>query len=75
MTAWNVREASIMSLEQGLTSYTANAGLLSLRKELSHYLYKRFHIEYSPEEELIITVGGSQALDLAFRAILNNGTK
>ncbi|PRS41653.1 aromatic amino acid aminotransferase [Bacillus sp. NMCC4] len=73
VTAWNVREASIMSLEQGLTSYTANAGLLSLRKELSHYLYKRFHIDYSPEEELIITVGGSQALDLAFRAILNSG--
>lgn len=73
VTAWNVREASIMSLEQGLTSYTANAGLLSLRKELSNYLYKRFHIDYSPEEELIITVGGSQALDLAFRAILNSG--
>ncbi|BBP91935.1 hypothetical protein BsIDN1_55530 [Bacillus safensis] len=73
VTAWNVREASIMSLEQGLTSYTANAGLISLRKELSHYLYKRFHINYSPEEELIITVGGSQALDLAFRAILNSG--
>ncbi|MDA1476223.1 aminotransferase [Bacillus changyiensis] len=73
VTAWNVREASILSLEQGYTSYTANAGLLSLRKEISHYLKKRFHLDYSPDEELIVTVGASQALDIAVRAILNPG--
>ncbi|MGN9866378.1 aminotransferase [Bacillus swezeyi] len=73
VTAWNVREASILSLEQGYTSYTANAGLPSLRKEISAYLNKRFHLDYSPEDELIVTVGASQALDIAVRAILDPG--
>ncbi|AGN37713.1 aminotransferase [Bacillus paralicheniformis] len=73
VTAWNVREASILSLEQGYTSYTANAGLLSLRKEISAYLNKRFHLDYAPDDELIVTVGASQALDIAVRAILDPG--
>ncbi len=74
VTAWNVREASIMSLEQGLTLlYGECRVIIFAKKELSHYLYKRFHIDYSPEEELIITVGRSQALIRPFCAILNSG--
>ncbi|MCY7834065.1 aminotransferase [Bacillus spizizenii] len=73
VTAWNVREASILSLEQGYTSYTANAGLYSLREEISHYLSSRFDLSYSPDNELIVTVGASQALDIAIRAIVNPG--
>ncbi|MEC2400439.1 aminotransferase [Bacillus subtilis] len=73
VTAWNVREASILSLEQGYTSYTANAGLYSLREEISRYLSNRFDLSYSPYNELIVTVGASQALDIAIRAIVNPG--
>ncbi|MEC1620260.1 aminotransferase [Bacillus mojavensis] len=71
VTAWNVREASILSLEQGYTSYTANAGLFSLREEISRYVSNRFGLTYSPDDELIVTVGASQALDIAIRAIVN----
>ncbi len=73
VTAWNVREASILSLEQGYTSYTANAGLYSLREEISRYLSNRFDLSYSPDNEVIVTVGASQALDIAIRAIVNPG--
>ncbi|AGI30266.1 aminotransferase [Bacillus subtilis] len=73
VTAWNVREASILSLEQGYTSYTANAGLYSLREKISRYLSNRFDLSYSPDNELIVTVGASQALDIAIRAIVNPG--
>ncbi|MGF9979956.1 aminotransferase [Bacillus subtilis] len=73
VTAWNVREASILSLEQGYTSYTANAGLYSLREEIGRYLSNRFDLSYSPDNELIVTVGASQALDIAIRAIVNPG--
>jgi len=73
VTAWNVREASILSLEQGYTAYTANAGLYELREEISRYLDQRFGLSYSPDSELIVTVGASQALDLAVRAIMNPG--
>jgi aminotransferase len=73
VTSWNVREACILSLEQGYTSYTANAGLLELRQEIAAYLSRKFQVEYSPENEILVTVGGSQALDLALRAIVNPG--
>ncbi len=73
VTAWGVREAAINSLEQGFTSYTANAGLLELRQEISKYLIKQFQVEYSPENEIIVTVGASQAIDIAMRAILDPG--
>src|SRR4051812_14216552 len=73
VTAWGVREAAINSLEQGFTSYTANAGLLELRQEISKYLRKQFEIEYSPEKEIIVTVGASQAIDIAMRAIIDPG--
>ncbi|WP_416151736.1 aminotransferase [Salipaludibacillus sp. HK11] len=72
-TPWNVREASIHSLERGITSYTANAGLLELREAISHYLQKRFEIMYDPKDEVVVTVGASEGIDLALRAILNPG--
>ncbi|GGJ78445.1 aminotransferase [Anoxybacillus voinovskiensis] len=71
VTAWSVREACILSLEQGYTSYTANAGLLALRQEISAYLSRKFGLSYRPDGEVLVTVGASQALDLALRAIVN----
>lgn len=72
VTPWNVREAAIVSLEQGFTSYTANAGLIELRNEISKYMTS-FGVDYSAESEMIVTVGASQAIDIAFRAILDPG--
>ena len=73
VTPWNIREASILSLEQGYTSYTANAGLIELRNEISGYLKEITSIDYDPKSELLVTVGASQALDIALRAIVNPG--
>ncbi|WP_139491107.1 aminotransferase [Brevibacillus dissolubilis] len=73
VTPWRVREACISSLERGYTAYTSNAGLLSLRKEIDHYLQDRFSLHYNPETEMLITVGASEAIDIALRAILNPG--
>lgn len=73
VTPWSVREAAILSLEQGYTSYTANAGLLELRQEIASYMGKSFGIQYEPESEIIVTVGASQAIDIALRAILDQG--
>ncbi|WP_251548620.1 aminotransferase [Neobacillus muris] len=73
ITPWNVREAAILSLEQGFTSYTANPGLLELREEISKYLSTRFSVNYNPANQIIVTIGASQGLDLAFRTILNQG--
>lgn len=70
-TPWIVRRAGIKSLERGQTWYTANAGLYSLREEITKYL-KRFDLEYTPEE-VLVTVGGSEAIDLAIRAFVNPG--
>ncbi|MGN4445611.1 aminotransferase [Bacillus cereus group sp. MYBK79-1] len=71
VTPWNIRQACIRSLEQGYTSYTANAGLLELRQEIAKYLKKQFAVSYDPNDEIIVTVGASQALDVAMRAIIN----
>ncbi|RFB15135.1 aminotransferase [Bacillus sp. HNG] len=73
VTPWSIREASIQSIEAGITSYTGNAGLLELRQEISGYLNKSFGVEYSPNNEIIVTVGGSQAIDLAIRALIDPG--
>ncbi|MBU9711134.1 aminotransferase [Evansella tamaricis] len=72
-TPWNVREASIASLERGITSYTANAGLMELRSEISSYLKTNFGTSYSPENEVLVTVGASEGIDLALRATVNPG--
>ncbi|MCI0767702.1 aminotransferase [Bacillus sp. TL12] len=73
VTPWHVRQACIRSLEEGYTAYTANAGLLELRQEIAKYIQKQFHVSYDPNEEIIVTVGASQALDVAMRAIVNPG--
>jgi aminotransferase len=73
VTSWSVREACILSLEQGYTSYTANAGLIELRNEISYYLKEQTNIQYNPKDEILVTVGASQALDIALRAIVNPG--
>lgn len=72
-TPWNIREEGIYSLEQGRTFYTSNAGLKKLRKEIAFYLERRFHLKYDYEKEVMITVGGSEAIDAAFRAMLDPG--
>lgn len=73
ITPWSVREAAILSLEQGYTSYTANAGLMELREEIAGYMQKSFGVSYSPQSEITVTVGASQALDISLRAILDPG--
>lgn len=70
ITPWRIREKAITALEEGLTSYTSNKGLFVLRKDIADYLKKKYSLSYSPEEEILITVGVSEALDLALRAIL-----
>jgi aminotransferase len=70
---WHIREAAIHSLEKGQTSYTSNLGLMELRKSISRYVQKQFHVSYNPASEVLVTVGVSEALDLAFRALLNPG--
>ncbi|MDM5198345.1 aminotransferase [Fictibacillus enclensis] len=73
VTPWNVIEASYHSLEQGYTAYTANAGLLELRKEITRYMRRRFGVTYNAENEMVVTVGASQAIDIALRAVVNPG--
>ena len=71
-TPWHIREEGIYSLEQGRTYYTSNAGLLPLRQEISCYLKERFDLPYT-SEEILVTVGGSEGIDVAFRAMLDPG--
>ncbi len=71
VTPWAVREAGISSLEEGFTSYTSNKGLYKLRLGISRYLRNHYDIEYCPDEEILITVGVSEAVDLALRSIIN----
>ena len=71
-TPWSVRDAGIRSLEQGRTKYTANAGLKELRAEVCNYLARRFELSYEPQN-VLITVGGSEAIDLAIRALVKPG--
>jgi len=73
VTPWHIREAAIYSLEKGQTSYTSNLGLLSLRKEISRYVSDFFHVDYAADSEVLVTVGVSEAIDIALRALLNPG--
>ncbi len=73
VTPWNVRESAIFSLEQGYTSYTSNKGMMKLRLQICRFLKSRYGIDYNPDDEILITVGVSEALDLTMRAILNPG--
>ncbi len=72
-TPWSIREAAIKSLERGKTRYSANAGLIELRKEICRYLERRFSLEYDPLKQTIITVGGSEGIDITIRALVNPG--
>lgn len=73
ITPWSICHSSILSLENGYTSYTEIEGLIELRKEISSYMERRFQVRYSPTTEIIVTIGGSQALDSSLRTILNPG--
>ena len=72
-TPWHIIDAGIYSLQSGKTSYTANQGLYELRQEVCNYVKRKYNLEYDPSNNVIITVGGSEAIDLAYRALLNEG--
>src|SRR3569623_1061077 len=74
-TPWHIREAAIYALEKGKTHYTSNLGLIELRRAISKYVEKNFSIPYKPEDEIIVTVGVSEAIDIAIRALINPGEK
>ncbi len=73
ITPWHIRDAGIYSLEKGFTKYTSNAGLAALREEISAYLERRFDLRYDSKSQIIVTVGGSEAIDITMRALLNPG--
>ncbi len=73
VTPWAIREAGIYSLERGRTYYTANAGLLELREEICNYNRRKFGVDYDPKKEVLVTVGGSEAIDLMIRCIVCPG--
>lgn len=72
-TPWHIRDEGIYSLEKGRTFYTSNAGLKELKLEISRYLERRFDVGYAPDREIMVTVGGSEAIDIALRAMLDPG--
>ena len=73
VTPWHIREAAIECLEKGRTYYTSNAGLTPLREEICQYMERRFSLHYNPQDETLVTVGGSEAIDLAIRATISKG--
>ncbi len=72
-TPWHIRDEGIYSLEKGRTFYTSNSGLLELRREVSKYIARSTNVTYAPKEEVLITVGGSEAIDMGLRALINPG--
>ena len=72
-TPWHIRDAGIRSLEKGFTKYSSNAGMSDLRRAICDYLLRRFGLTYEPDTQLVVTVGGSEAIDLAIRALVNPG--
>mgnify|MGYP003290609822 CR=1 FL=1 len=72
-TPWHIREAGIKGLEKGMTYYTSNAGIEELREEISAYMLRRFSLKYDAMTETMVTVGGSEAIDLAIRAVVEPG--
>lgn len=72
-TPWHIRDEGIYSLEKGRTFYTANAGLIELREEICNYLKRRFDLSYEAKNEVLVTVGGSEAIDIALRAMIDPG--
>ena len=74
-TPWHIREAAIYAIEKGKTHYTSNLGLIELRRGISTYVGKNFNVSYRPEDEILVTVGVSEAIDIAIRALINPGDK
>ncbi len=72
-TPWKIRNAAIRSLENGKTKYSSNKGLESLRNEISRYLFRKYNLSYDPAKEVLVTVGGSEAIDAAVRSVVNPG--
>lgn len=72
-TPWHVRDEGIYALEKGKTFYTSNAGLLTLREEISKYMKRRMNLEYDPKTQILVTVGGSEAIDIGLRAMIDPG--
>ena len=72
-TPWHIRQKGVETLEKGRTWYTPNAGLMALREEIAAYVQRQIGVSYAPKDEVLVTVGGSEAIDLAFRAILQPG--
>ena len=72
-TPWHIRDAGVYSLEKGFTKYTPNAGMMSLRKEIAAYMLRRFGLTYDPARQIIVTVGGSEGIDLSLRMLLEPG--
>ena len=72
-TPWHIRDEGIYSLERGRTFYTSNAGLMELREEISKYLKRRYQLDYNAKTEMLVTVGGSEAIDIALRAMVDAG--
>ena len=72
-TPWHIRDEGIYSLEKGRTFYTSNAGLKELRQEICAYMKRKYHITYDPLSQVLITVGGSEAIDMGLRAMINPG--
>ena len=73
VTPWHIRDAGIYSLEKGFTKYTGNAGMAELRREIAAYLHRRFDLDYDFASQIIVTVGGSEAIDLSLRCLCNPG--
>jgi len=73
VTPWHIREAGIYSLEQGYTHYSPNQGYLELREAINEYMIRRYSLSYDPKTEILVTVGGSEAIDLTVRALINPG--
>src|ERR1700744_3173491 len=74
-TPWHIREAAIYALEKGRTHYTSNLGLIELRRAINRYVEKNFNLSYRPEDEILVTVGVSEAIDISIRALINPGDK
>ena len=73
ITPWSVREAGIYSLEKGHTHYSSNAGFIELRREIAAYVKRKYHLEYNPRNEMVVTVGASEGIDIALRALAGPG--
>ncbi len=73
VTPWHIRDAGILSLERGHTKYTSNAGMLQLRREIANYMNRRFDLQYDYTSQILVTVGGSEAIDLSLRVLLEPG--